>query len=537
MTAADNREIEEAMKLANNFARMTVDPCLGSSPRSPATPAPGTSSKESLPSSGISESPSNPTSTGHFFRFPFRRKASTPKEDKEKKSFLEFSGSSTADSSGKSNMLVTPEAMEAYEKLVTKTPDPVSDRFSRYDKIRTTRRHLYSMRNTLSESDRDATSSIQMMRKHEMQQQQHGKAEHPFLPMKNVNSYLAAKRTLNDTDAQVLRLFNDSALSRVSTRPPLQHSKSLNYNPSPRDREARERSKEYMIMLPGQQAEGSKPEDDNIEKPTPSPRIVDPKFGATVPQQESIDPSTINGESVPAERTATPPPLPPRAPLRTVAAGRPRGHHRHENAAGSSSSGRISLPVRLAQKKRSYSDSVPGPKDPRHGTDDSQHQYLPLREARSTELPGAKSALDPESSLESLERLDSNPDSQRSSSVYDSSSSRQYPRTPTSLFPLPANPASNDNHFQTRQSHRHQHPLSMSVGDVKHDVTDNVTHWNKSDVSSPLTECQSESDLQWDASTPIPGRYETSDCVSYEDLMEFALDSPHPPDMRYVQRL
>lgn len=37
-----------------------------------------------------------------------------------------------------------------------------------------------------------------------------------------------------------------------------------------------------------------------------------------------------------------------------------------------------------------------------------------------------------------------------------------------------------------------------------------------------------DSDDEVEEHAPIPGRYKTSDTVSYEDLMEFALDGPHP---------
>lgn len=45
-----------------------------------------------------------------------------------------------------------------------------------------------------------------------------------------------------------------------------------------------------------------------------------------------------------------------------------------------------------------------------------------------------------------------------------------------------------------------------------------------------LSECHSETDLLREAHTPIPGCYETSDSISYEDLMEFALDGPRYED-------
>lgn len=95
---------------------------------------------------------------------------------------------------------------------------------------------------------------------------------------------------------------------------------------------------------------------------------------------------------------------------------------------------------------------------------------------------------------------------------------------------LPARPSMVGRSLGTANAGGTNRLLKLNIKNIKLNATELGLHdkadlfWVKS-VNFDLPErSRSERDLLQDVSAPIPGRYETSDSVSYEDLMEFALD-------------
>lgn len=94
----------------------------------------------------------------------------------------------------------------------------------------------------------------------------------------------------------------------------------------------------------------------------------------------------------------------------------------------------------------------------------------------------------------------------------------------------PARPCTVGRSLATPNAGGTNHLLKLNIKNIKLNAAELGLHdkadlfWVKS-VNFDLPERSlSERDLLQDVCAPIPGRYETSDSVSYEDLMEFALD-------------
>lgn len=185
-----------------------------------------------------------------------------------------------------------------------------------------------------------------------------------------------------------------------------------------------------------------------------------------------------------------PPAVPPRVPLRQSTVNvKPRQRH-HPLPAGPT-----------ADKKRSYSEGT-GTTFP-----DDTRLNLPRRDIRSTSSTD-DGHLEPHS-----------PTGSKQLNITHGSNDSVFDRRSPGLVAVPPGVAG---------GHGPQRSFSaknMKVNQDQVGISDKSDPFWGKNMTLDLLECHSESDLLREALTPIPGRYETSDCISYEDLMEFALEN------------
>lgn len=381
----------------------------------------------------------------------------------EKKSFVEELASHLTDPSD----LLTPDALDAYEKLVLKsgldeedssrsrTPKQSARQAHRLSLRMKFSRHVHTNRSSLSESDK---SAVQERKKQSETSPGHGRSIR----------FGSTGRTLKNLSGEqnLFEWFDKSPLNSTKPEANPPRPKSLQSNFSVESTINR-----FPLAMPSQTPPSRLPKDSGLSKAESVRRTPPPP-----PQAVEFCP---------------PPAVPPRVPLRqsTVNA-KPRQRH-------------YPLPSGSTDKKRSYSEGT--------GTNfpDGARLNLPRRDARST-------------------------------STDDGNSSSSEPQSPTGSKQLNCTHGSNDSVFEHRSPGLATvasgvagclgQQRSVSVKNVKVNVEQlgfsdkNDPFWVKN-ATFDMSECHSESDLLREALTPIPGRYETSDCISYEDLMEFALEN------------
>lgn len=466
MSAADERKIDEVLELAGTFGRLGGSDLFPSTPRTPGTLSKG--SKESLTSN--SDSPNS-----HFLFNFFKGR-------KEEMTFAEELASHLTDP----NSLLTPEALDAYEKLVSKgcgkTADSGRNILQAKQSIRQAHRSSHRtrllqrkipLRNSLSESAKD---TIQEQSLHTSSAKTGTGRPTPF-GSRNPKTQKSA------SESNFFVWFEKSPLnatrSKHKVRPKSLHSFD----------HGSFKSSSFPLSMPSQ-----------------SPGVEVPPRGEREKKQESArrlppPPPPSNAEA----GSDKPPPIPPRTPCR-------------QSTVNSASQVKFRKSHHLGASKdklRSYSEEVTAVQSMKLNLCD-----VPRRKARSTDSDGDGDliSLEPEPSARGACNL--------INSLHDSSDSvfDHMPRSPHGSLPL----VRESNFGSSRESKAFGPHRSMSVKNVKVKAKElgisdkNDPFWKN--VAVDLSESHSESDLLREALAPIPGRYETSDCVSYEDLLEFTLD-------------
>lgn len=498
LSAADERRIEAALELAGTFSRLgTSDHCPPSTPRTPG--AASRESKESLASNNSNNSDSSPTSSHSHFRFNFSSKAR--KEDRKSSADDHRLSSRLTDP----DSLLTAEALEAYDRLVSKgggTPGELLSSAKRRDRLlpkQTTLggssggrtvlgRHRYRMSNSHSESDKDGVPV----------------AGEEGVPAKTGTDG-TPKRTGRGRRRRHRTLTESNPFSWFD-RNPLNTAKSEQQNGRPNS----------FHFEAGCVGGGGGLSPFPLSMPSLNPGIqLPPRAGRATKNSESTTRRPPPPPPPASEDSDTPPAIPPRIPHRHPSTTtRSKFHPRNHQMTGA--------------KPRSYSDSdhtVSATAQSMRGSPSSR-LYAP---SRLTAEAGDSSDPSPSPVHRSL---DGSYDC-----VFFCGPRSPLPPPPLVREPLvPREPPVPGGSARGEPKGFGIAPCrSTSVKDVK---VKELRTTNKNDPSfrekksgaPELSECHSETDLLREAHTPIPGCYETSDSISYEDLMEFALDGPRYED-------
>jgi hypothetical protein len=523
LSAAEERKIDEAIELANSFARADFGGLL--TPRSLSG-----SSKESLDSPGY-----NSSSHGSVFRFPFRRRPAgaagafvssatsgvqqpaavgcrvAAGEGKKTAGSFDDGLSLTCDTSA----IFTADAQAAYNQLVAMCP--LSDAATEAMTTKLPSGRQFRMHRLVSESPAPRPSLARRLQRSSLSESDQGLVV--SLPVGlTATAAVSAKSTTGRRSEEFRRStsLTDEATSGSGV------------------------AGKHRILL------------DSVSSSDAEKKI-----------EETSEPAASTSSTPPANRAPSPPPaLPPRIPLRpsTVNA-RPwqRGFPLMTTPRGS-----VIVSTSAAQH-RSVSEALQKRNRSRHHTattvtTGSQHQLLPdvvlpRRATKSTGDGGSVvlTEVDPATSATPSLAADSLADSvsghlnstqDSDDSVFSSGSDDQPtqpappPRPvrysasadqpPRSAAPLPPQRLTVIQQMQLRQRRSSNGPR-MTARELGYgDAAD--LFWCRPVDFDRMALSQSELDLldELDPSQPpMAGRYKTSDAVSYEDLMEFALDRPN----------
>lgn len=496
MSALAERQINEAIELAGTLARLSTEERSKLGPRTPGSFSDGCSSPG-----------------GHFF-FSLRKNRSS--KEAEKKSFVDGLNSAAVDPD---RGVMTPGALEAYDALVARTPGGETQ--VEEDKAELNRRSWES-------SGGESSSS--------------GERRLPPLP-----SHLALNGTRAPTREEVSRKHSEP---HISTRTSLDIAIGYDGHPLARSLSADHsdeeihRTKPHVPLIshmdgidgltpPAYPAPSApvarRPEHSSANlKPEVTLRTPEHTINGSpplLPEKKSRKDSVVSlpsSDSPPLYRAPSPPPapappaLPPRIRLRPSTINC-KPHQRR-------------FPLASETLPRSLSEATTQP-DAFDFNCGSHHQpkTMPRQTSeanRSGNSDHRKSRPNrPSHSVESRSSCESdigNLTHESEDSVFSDSAAP----------PARAKPQASGRSASLAGAGSGR-PLKLNIRNVKLNAAELGIYdkadlfWVKS-VNFDLPEkSQSESDLLLqDVSAPIPGRYETSDSVSYEDLMEFALDGP-----------
>lgn len=500
MSAIDERQMNEAIELANSFSRLST----GSGPHTPGSLSDGCRSPG-----------------GHFFGL---RKGRSGKE--EKRTFAEeLSLLST-----ETDRMVSPSALEAYEVLVKRTLPGKTDTQCAFGGNFLTDRDSGELATSSKGNQEPLSSLLALDRKcagapiaSESRASGSTKNSEEF-PSQTFPSAHRSRETFalsrslslgnpersskeNEEDAEVVDSILSSLmhfqekfsefddLSPPAYPAPMPPSKLKTARPEPLRR--RSESGEAFV-------------DTIRHSPLPLPEKKSRRVGVVLPIEISLP---QHQAPMPPPPAVPPPVLPPRVPLRrSTVNSRP-----YERRFPLTSE----FPSRLSQSEEAIRLDVVGHRNlpqklPREAGTAATHGARPcIKEARSKGLCA---------SLESQVSCESDAgDATRGSEDGDFGGDSVLP----GLSPKPR--TADSSALLAGDSGR---PIELNIRKVKLNAAELGLYdkadlfWDKSVSFSLPEKSQCEGDLLQDVSVPIPGRYETSDSVSYEDLMEFALDRP-----------
>lgn len=506
LSASDERKIDAAIELANEFAIIQSSDCMSASADSIGEgPTPG--SAVELGGEHAEGSWSQKTSM-----FSVRRSKSPSKQPPpEKKTFTEEIASLPTDM----NEEVTPEAQEAYNMLVVK--GSVKDKGDSFRAIRERRmqrslQHQSSAPPQPAERPLPATTTTATTAASSGLRNGHRSVNMNLrkpqgIPVRGGAGGLRGRDTRDthedEQDVNPLRRLRDS--------------QSLVVKP----RSGSSRSSTDTDLVNGS-SQSSRPAKDNLHRPNLNPNL---SFFAKLKEQEMEN----GGEDDVADEGGKPSPVvPPRVPLRnSTVNSKPRERKHPLNMSNYDASSN-----RLSGHSGSESPPPPPPASSR-----VSHGNVPSNVDTCSSPAGSRSSHLQHPSFHGQ------PCSQDTDDCVfvDAAVGSRSPRPPPP--PPPHRGGSDFSQPRPYSISSCDSQLSVNVKSVTasaHDLgIDNGTDmfWAQQ-VNFGEFACEFDPELSddddGDEHAPIPGRYKTSDTVSYEDLMEFALDGPYP---RYLPAL
>ena len=445
MSASDEKKIDEAIAMANQFADQSSQEFFSSSPKTPEI------RDNSQGDSGISGSEASPRLKSMFSGL---RKTS-PKP--EKRTFTDEIAN-VSDFSEE----VTPEAQEAYNLLVVRGSVQKKDRDDRTKvRERRTRRALEHQRHSSKSPDRTVVS-------------------------RNVNQHIRAPQGIPgrrssthndvdevpDADSNPLRRLRDSQRFLTRPRPSSVTATDLGGKEVVNGHVSSGRGLDAIRkpnLTPHSQFL-SKLRDSDSEGTSPSPTHL----GSSDTPLRMVNTSSSEDMSISPSGSVNPLPVPPRRPLRPSTIGVPPKGRKYPLDLSEKTNG----PKRKSSS-RSSSDLPPPPPPP---------------------PPPAPEQADQDSTRDSE-------DSVFSESVPEPIIAEK--RFSMSMF--------------TCNSPYSVKAVKCSAEEMG--INDNAdVFWKKEVKFEDLPTSHDLEDNMMDENAPMPGRYKTSDNVSYEDLLEFALD-------------